>query len=242
MIGVVLAAGLGRRLAPHAQGLPKALLPIGQGVAIFDVILGNLAAVGIERLAVVVSDAAPYFADRVPDARQRHGIAMELIQNRRPEWNNAYSLWLARHAFAEGAIIVNGDTLHPVEVERALLARSDDALVLAVDSARPTDAEAMKVTLRPDRYVDRISKQLPPTSAYGEYIGVSLVRRAGARALADALEATWRNDPDEYYEGAYQRLADQGLPIGVADPGNFDWVEVDDGVDLAVARELACRF
>ena len=38
------------------------------------------------------------------------------------EWNNAYSLWLARDHFAQGALLVNGDTVHPVSVEQTLLA------------------------------------------------------------------------------------------------------------------------
>ena len=38
------------------------------------------------------------------------------------EWNNAYSLWLAREHFAEGVLLVNGDTVHPVSVEETLLA------------------------------------------------------------------------------------------------------------------------
>ena len=38
--------------------------------------------------------------------------------DRAEEWNNAYSLWLAREYFAGGVLLVNGDTVHPVSVEK----------------------------------------------------------------------------------------------------------------------------
>ena len=47
--------------------------------------------------------------------------------DRAEEWNNAYSLWLARDHFAAGALLVNGDTVHPVSVEKTLLAAAGQA-------------------------------------------------------------------------------------------------------------------
>ncbi len=44
--------------------------------------------------------------------------------DRAEEWNNAYSLWLAREYFGRGVMLVNGDTVHPVSVEKTLLAAS----------------------------------------------------------------------------------------------------------------------
>ena len=49
-------------------------------------------------------------------------MRLTLVHNdKAEEWNNCYSLWLARDHFAEGALLVNGDTVHPVDVERRLL-------------------------------------------------------------------------------------------------------------------------
>ena len=49
-------------------------------------------------------------------------MTIELIPIDRFDRNNAYSLWLARDAFADGALLVNGDTVHPIEVEQTVLA------------------------------------------------------------------------------------------------------------------------
>ncbi len=89
--------------------------------------------------------------------------------------------------------------------------------------------------------VSRISKQIAPADAHGEYIGATLISPRAAVTLADALEATWRHDPALYYEDGYQELADRGGDVMTAPIGAVDWVEVDDHRDLRRAREIAGR-
>ena len=125
MIGMVLAAGTGRRLRPDTDGLPKALLPVAGETTILDIALRNLAAAGLTEVVIVVGYAAAAVADRVPGFESAYGITIELMHNERAvEWNNAYSLWLAREYFRRGVMLVNGDTVHPVSVEKTLLAAS----------------------------------------------------------------------------------------------------------------------
>ena len=246
MIGMVLAAGAGRRLRPDTDFLPKALLPVDGETTILDIALRNLAAVGLTEVAVVVGYAAGAVADRVIELEKRHGVTLELVYNdRAEEWNNAYSLWLAREHFSRGALLVNGDTVHPVSVEQALLAAAErdgqPDLVLAIDDVKQLADEEMKVVLDERGLLARITKQMDPRQADGEYIGATLISPAAAISLADALEATWRRDPGLYYEDGYQELADRGGEIGAVPIGAVDWVEVDDHRDLMRAREIAAR-
>jgi choline kinase len=99
----------------------------------------------------------------------------------------------------------------------------------------------MKIRWAEDTGLQRITKLMPPETAFGEYIGVTLIEAEAAGPLTDALEATWRRDPDLYYEDGYQELVDRGFRVGVAPIGSVDWVEIDDLRDLDRARELACR-
>jgi len=120
---MVLAAGAGRRLRPDTDALPKALLPVDGRVTILDIALRNLAAVGLRDIVIVVGYAADAVRDRLAGLEREHGVRLTLVDNdRAEEWNNAYSLWLAREHFAAGALLVNGDTVHPVSVEKTLLA------------------------------------------------------------------------------------------------------------------------
>jgi choline kinase len=242
VIGMVLAAGAGERLGSETAELPKTLLPVDGDRTILDVGLGNFAAVGLDRAVIVTGYAHERLAERVPELERRHGLSLELVYNPKAlEWNNAYSLWCAREAFAAGVLLANGDTVHPASVEEALLAARGPEVLIAVDDVKALGEEEMKVHITADGYLDRINKALDPATAQGEYIGVTLIEPAAAAALADSLEATWRRDPQLYYEDGFQELADRGGRVGTAPIGAVEWVEVDDASDLARAREVACR-
>jgi choline kinase len=251
---MVLAAGAGRRLRPETDVLPKALLPVDGRVTILDIALRNLAAVGLRDIVIVVGYAADAVRDRVAGLEREHGVRLTLVDNdRAEEWNNAYSLWLAREHFAAGALLVNGDTVHPVSVEKTLLAAGPASagpgaavappagIVIAVDDIKRLADEEMKVIIDSGGRLTRITKLMDPALAYGEYIGATLIGASAAAPLAAALEATWRRDPSLYYEDGFQELADRGGAIGVAPIGEVEWVEVDNHDDLRRAREIAAR-
>jgi choline kinase len=246
MIGLVMAAGASRRLRPDTDHLPKTLLPVDGEMTILDITLRNLATAGLADVVILVGYAASAIADRVPELELRHGVALELVHNdRAEEWNNAYSLWLAREHFRKGLLLVNGDTLHPVSVERSLLAarqaQAGADLILAIDDVKKLADEEMKVVLDDRGLVSKITKLMDPADAHGEYIGATLIEPGAAGALADALETTWRRDPNLYYEDGYQELANRGGTVAVAPIGAVEWVEVDDHRDLRRAREIAAR-
>ena len=243
MIGLVLAAGAGRRLRPHTDLLPKTLVPVDGDRTVLDIILANFAEVGLRDVALVVGYAADAVAERRADLQRRYGVSLELVYNdRAEEWNNAYSLWCARDLLAEGVLLSNGDTVHPVSVEQRLLASSGEPVRIAVDDRKALAQEEMKIQLGPDGGVARITKQMDPSTAAGEYIGVTLIEPAAAEPLTSALEATWRRDPGLYYEDGYQTYLDRGRRIDICSIGEVSWVEVDDTVDLMRARDIACRY
>lgn len=239
MIGVILAAGAGRRLRPLTDELPKALVPLGGGRTVLRSTLHNLAEVGLRRAAVVVGYRAHAIERLVPELERETGVTLELVHNDHPEdRNNAYSLWCAREHLDQGVVLANGDTLHPASVENDLLTTAGGDICLAVDTVKQLGDEEMKVVVD-DGAVRSISKSLPWSST-GEYIGVSLIPRGAGALLVDALERTWRADPQRYYEDAFQLLVDEGARLAAVPIGAIDWVEIDDHRDLARAEGMAC--
>jgi choline kinase len=242
VIGMVLAAGAGKRLGEDTRDLPKTLLPVDGDRTILDVALANLKRAGLDRAVVVTGFAAGRIDERKDELEERHDIEIELCFNpKAEEWNNAYSLWVARQYFAQGVLLVNGDTVHPASVEESLLAARGEPIVIAVDDEKPLGEEEMKVHVTGEGLLDRINKSLDPATSQGEYIGLTLIEPEAAERLADALEATWRRDPQLYYEDGFQEFADRGGRVGTAPIGTVEWVEVDDHADLERAREVACR-
>jgi len=241
VIGLILAAGAGRRLRPYTDALPKALIPVDGERSVLDLTLANFAEIGLTDAAVVVGYRADAVRERKASLESAYGVTLHLVQNEKAEeWNNAYSLWCARDLLGEGALLANGDTVHPVAVEEALLANrgGDKRILLALDTVKKLADEEMKVVWTPETGVRRISKLMDPGEATGEYIGVTLIEAEAGAQLADVLRATFERDPQLYYEDGFQELVDRGFRIDVQPIGEVDWVEIDNHEDLARARAI----
>ncbi len=243
MLGMVLAAGAGRRLRPYTDTLPKALVPVDDETTILDLTLSNFSKVGLKDVAVIVGYKSEAVEDRKKDLESRHGVNLELIFNdKAEEWNNAYSLWCARDLFSQGFLLANGDTVHPVRVQETLLANRGPAILLAVDTVKKLAEEEMKLTIDCAGNLAKITKLMDPQSAFGEYIGLTLVEPEAAEKLTSALETTWNLNPDLYYEDGYQEYVGRGGVISLQPIGEVSWVEVDNHDDLAKARSIACHY
>ncbi|MCX4987239.1 MULTISPECIES: phosphocholine cytidylyltransferase family protein [unclassified Streptomyces] len=250
MIGLVLAAGAGRRLRPYTDSLPKALVPVGpagaeDSLTVLDLTLGNFAEIGLTEVGIIVGYRKEAVYDRKAALEEKYGLKITLIDNdKAEEWNNAYSLWCGRDALKDGVILANGDTVHPVSVERTLLAARGEGkkIILALDTVKKLADEEMKVVVDPDKGVQKITKLMDPSEATGEYIGVTLIEGAAADELADALKTVWETDPQQFYEHGYQELVNRGFKIDVAPIGEVKWVEIDNHDDLAKGREIACQY
>ncbi|MGW5119103.1 phosphocholine cytidylyltransferase family protein [Streptomyces noursei] len=252
MIGLVLAAGAGRRLRPYTDTLPKALVPVGpegdgEATTVLDLTLGNFAEIGLTEVAIIVGYRKEAVYERREALEQKYGLKITLIDNdKAEEWNNAYSLWCARDVIAahDSVILANGDTVHPVSVEKTLLAARGNGqkIILALDAVKQLADEEMKVVADPAKGVQKITKLMDPATATGEYIGVTLIEGAAAAELADALKTTFERDPDLYYEDGYQELVNRGFKVDVAPIGDVKWVEIDNHEDLAKGRDIACQY
>ncbi|MEU2026623.1 phosphocholine cytidylyltransferase family protein [Streptomyces sp. NPDC016469] len=250
MIGMILAAGAGRRLRPYTDTLPKALVPVGpegdeESLTVVDLTLGNFAEVGLTEVAIIVGYRKEALYERKAALEAKYGVSITLIDNdKAEEWNNAYSLWCGRDALKDGVILANGDTVHPVSVEKTLLAARGNGkkIILALDTVKSLADEEMKVVVEDGKGVRRITKLMDPAEATGEYIGVTLIEGEAAEELADALKTTFERDPDLYYEDGYQELVNRGFKVDVEPIGDVKWVEIDNHEDLAKGRKIACQY
>ena len=191
MIGMVLAAGAGKRLGSLTEDLPKTLLEVDGDRTILDIALGNFAAVGFEEAVSVTGFAAERIDERLEALSDRYGLSLRTVFNPKAlEWNNAYSLWCARDEFARGVLLANGDTVHPSSVQETLLSgRNGDDLVIALDQAKTLGEEEMKVHLSAEGQLDRIHKTLEPSTGARKYARTSANQAGGSFVQLVGLHA-----------------------------------------------------
>lgn len=233
---VLLVAGMGSRLRPLTDTIPKALVPVN-GRSILERAVTCLRDHGVKRFVF----ATGYRADAVRAVVSTHGIDAAFCHN--PDFattQNSISLLYCRAAIADaGFYKLDGDLLFDPQVLKRL-DLGGEGLVAAVDASKRLDAEAMKVVTDEHGKILRFGKSIAVTQAYGESIGIERVGAAISRTLFDAIATLQKHGQvDRYYEDVYSELiSSRQIPCRSADVGDLRWAEVDDRADLARAAEL----
>lgn len=231
MKAVILAAGVGSRLAPLTNDRPKVLVEVLGRPIIFRQ-LDHLAAAGIPSRDVVV--VGGYRIDALRDALVQAGYECQIVLNEKYEpWGNFFSVLVAEpllrgHAFLQ----LDGDVILDDKILPRMIAAPGEAL-LATDPTAELDDDAMKVRLEGERVVG-LDKKLDPALCMGEYIGVTkLSAAAGAAVFKELAQFPARGLTHEYYDHSYHLLSKRGeVPFGIVDIRDCTVLEIDDRVDL----------
>jgi choline kinase len=242
MKAVILAAGKGTRLLPLTLDLPKPMVDVA-GRPLLLRTLDRLAAAGIVGADVIVVTGYREDAIRARLDQEGLGACRTVFNPRWEEWNNHYSLLVAREAVGGDDVLqIDGDLLFDDKVIPRLLAAPGPGC-LAVDVRDELDDETMKVEVDGEGCIRHIAKQLPPRTALGEYIGLCRLDAPLARLVFDEIERfASLGLTHEYYEHAYHRLAGRGAgPFRVVDIHDCVTTEIDDLTDLARATRLLAQ-
>ncbi len=108
MKAVILAGGLGTRLRPFTEVIPKPLLPIGEK-SIMEVQIGFLARYGFDHIYVATNYMADYIEAFFGDG-SRLGVRITYSREGKP-LGTAGPLSLLREELVEPFILMNGDIL-----------------------------------------------------------------------------------------------------------------------------------
>lgn len=233
---LILAAGLGTRLAPITNDIPKSLVPVN-GKPILIKQIENLQENGITDITIVSGYKAGVLEKVVhakfPDIRIINSVDYATT-------NNMYSAYLGiKGMFPDGNItafyMMNADVFYDASVIAALEKDSRGNLVV-VDIGRYID-ESMKVVERNGRLV-AISKQIPPEDALGCSIDVYKFAADGGNAFYKRC-AAYIEEEKELKKWSEVALNDAFADVSfMACPLEGRWLEIDNHDDLAQAEIL----
>jgi choline kinase len=237
MKAVILAAGVASRLRPLTNNTPKCLLKVGSK-SILELAIENLVENKIFDLVIVTG----YLENQIRD----------LLKIRFPELNitlyynelynstnNIYSLWLARDAFHEDEmLLMDSDIVFDKRII-AKLFNSGYKSCLALKRHDVLDEE-IKVRTDNNGRVLEISKEINPSEAAGESVGIELFSKELLRELFSVIDrkVNIEKNVNQFYEAAFQQLINNNHDIYAVDITEYFCTEIDTAEDLKIASEL----
>lgn len=235
MKAVILAAGVASRLRPLTNDTPKCLLKVGEK-NILALTIDNLIANNIDDVIIVTG----YLEEKIKNfvSKKYPDLNVTYIFNEvYGSTNNIYSLWLTKESvWGDEMLLMDSDIIFDKEIIAKLLA-SEYESCLALKRYDVQDEE-IKVKVDENGRVLEIGKEVKLQDAIGESIGIE---KFGVETLKELFTIIDRKivvekNLNQFYEAAFQELADQGANIYTVDTTDYICMEIDTAGDLEAAR------
>jgi choline kinase len=233
MIGVILAAGMAKRLRPLTDEKPKCLLEVG-GKTLLQRTVDAMISAGIKELVVVTG--------------YRENMIREFLTARYPQYtinyidnpdyehnNNIFSLWLAMQKLhGNEVLLMDSDILCDPEAVRRVARKTVPALAM---QQHELGEEEMKIVVDAEGRITEISKTCSPADAIGESVGIEKMTAEYTEAIYQELRKMILDEGliDIFYERAFERLIPQGHTFEVVDTTDLFSYELDTPEDLEKA-------
>lgn len=238
MIGVILAAGMAKRLRPLTDKMPKCLLKVGERT-LLERTVDAMRQCGITEFVVVTGYKAEMIKDFLESIGSQGNLRFTYLHNADYENNNnIYSLWMAGEVVRDREfLLMDSDILcDPAAVARIAI---EPCSALAVNR-HELGEEEMKVCVDADMNITEISKTCRPEDAMGESVGIEKFTAEYSSALYKELDQMILEEKliDIFYERAFERLIPQGHTFRVVDTTDYFSYELDTPEDYYRAQEM----
>ena len=235
MKALILAAGIGKRLKPITDRIPKTLIKI-RDKPILGHILSNLKRNKIKDVVIVTGYRDDLIRDYVGSG-SKWGLNVSYCHS--VDYNtteNIYSVFLASQQLeGEEFILINADDMFSPSILARMMEKRG-RIVVAVDGEGTLGSEEMKVKVDNGKILS-VSKQIDPEIAFGEDIGITKFNKQGGKAFFNTIESIIeQKGPYGWFQEAIDQLAKKNYPITYVNVEDEPWTEIDDHFDLKWAK------
>lgn len=232
MKAVILAAGLGSRLRPITNEVPKCMVPVN-GIRIIDRQIHNLVKNGVKDIYVIDG----YKAEVLGSHLQESYPFIHIISNPRyAETNNMYSLYLAgKYVKGEEFLLMNSDVYYDANIIEGIL-KNENTSKIACDKSQYL-IESMKITLDGDK-INHIGKKISEEDHYAVSIDVYRISSTDSTTLFNEVENTIlvKKDVNSWTEVALDNIFSKSSFYPYVIRGR--WFEIDNHEDLHKAEQI----
>lgn len=231
---IILAAGLGTRLRPITDEVPKCMVSVN-GIRIIDKQINNLHKAGVNDIMIV----GGYKADILKKHLEQYDGITFVNNLRYAETNNMYSLYMAlKHVENSELLIMNSDVYYDANIIEGLLDKNvEDKSFIACDSSEYLE-ESMKITTNENGKITHISKKIAKEEYYAVSIDVYKLNVDAVAVLSREIQDTIevKKDENSWTEVALDAIFGKVTfePYII----NGRWLEIDNHDDLHKAEQL----
>jgi choline kinase len=237
MKAVILAAGIASRLRPLTDNTPKCLLKVGNKT-ILEHTLENLIANNISDIIIVTgyleNQVKSFVKEKFPQLNVTF-IYNELYAST----NNIYSLWLSKDALlGDEMLLMDSDIIFDKNIIKELFI-SGHINCLAL-KRHDVGVEEIKVKADNKGRILEISKEVKPSEAIGESIGIELFKKNSLKELFKIIDRKIivENKVNIFYEAAFEELINNKVDIFAVDISQYYCTEIDTASDLENANQI----
>ena len=236
MIGVILAAGMAKRLRPLTDTKPKCLLEVG-GRTLLERTVRAMQQAGITEFVVVTG----YRGEQIRGFLETSMTSPHFTFLHNSDYehnNNIYSLWMAGEVVrGKEFLLMDSDILCDPAAVVAIAKQEESALAL---NRHECGEEEIKVIVDANNRITEINKTCNPKDAIGESVGIEKMTAEYSTALYQELDQMIVKEGliDVFYERCFERLIPQGHTFKVVDTTHYFSYELDTPEDFQRAQEL----
>jgi choline kinase len=241
MIGVILAAGMAKRLRPLTDTKPKCLLKVGNRTLLERTVRAMQQA-GIIEFVVVTGyrgDQIRSFLENLEPLDNLEKPTFHFLHNADYEHNNnIYSLWMAGEVVrGKDFLLMDSDILCDPAAVMRIAQTNEPALAL---NRHECGEEEIKIIVDADQRITEINKTCNPKDAIGESVGIEHMTAEYSTALYRELDQMIVKEGliDVFYERCFERLIPQGHTFRVVDTTGYFSYELDTPEDFQRAQKL----
>jgi len=231
MKAVVLVAGKGTRMEPLTSGCSKVMLQVANK-PILEHILNSAIEAGIEGFVFITGYLEEQIKEYFGDG-SKWGVSIEYVQQKE-QLGTANAIGYAK-GYVDGAFLVlNGDMLIGQEDLKALISRTEEAVICVKEVENPSDFGVLETD---DGRVVRIIEKPknPPTNLANA--GIYLFRQS----IFDFIDRTRASVRNEFeITDSIQMLIDSGAAVGYS-PLEGRWIDIGYPWDLLKANEYLLK-
>lgn len=234
MKAIILAAGVGNRLKPITDEIPKSLIKIG-GRTVLERMLDSLAAAGVADVSIVIGHLKEMITKTVGD--KYNGVNVTYIVNTEYKLGSVVSLWAAREVFSgDDILLMDADVVFEDEILKRLIGSRHKNCFL-MDKNFNDSGEEMKIAVSNKKVVQIARRITREHDEEGEGVGFIKTSSADRKELLEALGQVLALSPSSDYEKALDNFVGR-VHAGCEDITGLRWTEIDFPEDIKKAESL----